>query len=477
MRITQKSMTFGLIIGTRNIFNGAMAVDARKEILSVMQELKLTPILMPSDATPHGAVETRADAALYARLFKEKREEIDGILVILPNFGDEIGIIETISQANLGVPIMVQACNDEVSKVDVRSRRDAFCGKISVCNNLYQYGIPFSDTTSHTSDITGAEFRADLLRFAATCRTVKGLKGARIGSIGARTPAFQTVRYSEKLLQASGITVVTCDMSEIIAGAKALSDDDAAVKERVEALHAYGTIGSCISKGSVLRQAKFTETVNRWMAENECDASAIQCWTSIQDNFGCASCATMSMMGEAMMPSACEVDVAGAISMYALTLAANTPSGLLDWNNNYAYEANKCVCTHCSNYPKSFMGNDLEIGNLDVLGTVMDKETCFGAIKGHVAPGPMTFFRLSTDDVKGQIRSYVGEGNFTDDSFGMDGGIAVCEVDELRKLLSYICKNGFEHHVAMVRGNVADVVEDAISNYLKWDLYKHCSDG
>nr|WP_321454966.1 fucose isomerase [uncultured Cohaesibacter sp.] len=473
MRITQKQMTFGLIIGTRNIFNGAMAVEARKEILSVMDELGLKSIILPAEATPHGAVETRADAALYAKLFKEHREEIDGILVVLPNFGDEIGVIETISQANLGVPVMVQACNDEVDKVDVRSRRDAFCGKISVCNNLYQYGIPFSDTTNHTCDITGDAFKADLKRFAATCRTVKGLKGARIGAIGARTPAFQTVRFSEKLLQASGITVVTCDMSEIIAGAGKLSDDDAAVKERVDALHAYGTINSCISKGSIVRQAKFTETVNRWMEANECDASAIQCWTSLQDNFGCASCATMSMMGEAMMPSACEVDVAGAISMYTLTLAGGTPSALLDWNNNYADDPNKCVCTHCSNYPKSFMGNDLEIGNLDVLGTVMDKETCFGAVKGHVAPGPMTYFRLSTDDVMGEIRAYVGEGKFTDDAFGMDGGIAVCQVDGLRSLLSYICKNGFEHHVAMVRGTVGDVVEDAISNYLNWDLYSH----
>ena len=125
-----------------------------------------------------------------------------------------------------------------------------------------------------------------------------------------------------------------------------------------------------------------------------------------------------------------------------------------------------------SNYPKSFFGNEVEISNLDVLGTVLGQDNCFGAIKGKVKSGPMTYFRLSTDDTKGIIKSYVGEGTFTDDPYGMDGGIAVTKVNELQKLLKYLCKNGFEHHVAMVRGNVGDVVQDALE-YLGWDMYRH----
>ena len=124
------------------------------------------------------------------------------------------------------------------------------------------------------------------------------------------------------------------------------------------------------------------------------------------------------------MPSACEVDVMGAISMYALALAAETPSAILDWNNNYGREADKCVCTHCGNYPKSFIGEAPEISELDVIGSVVGKEKCFGAVKGKVRSGPMTFFRASTDDQLGTIKAYVGEGEFTDDPFPMDGGIA-----------------------------------------------------
>jgi L-fucose isomerase-like protein len=181
-------------------------------------------------------------------------------------------------------------------------------------------------------------------------------------------------------------------------------------------------------------------------------------------------------MGERLMPSACEVDVTGVVSMYALALASGNPPGFLDWNNNYANEANKVVGTHCCNYPKGFVGGDIEISNLDVLGKALGKERSFGAIKAKVAPGDMTFFRMSTDDQLGMIRSYAGEGVFTDDEFPMHGGVAVCEIPNLRRLLRYITKNGFEHHVAMVRGNWASILAEATTNYLGWDFYGHNMD-
>jgi L-fucose isomerase-like protein len=159
--------------------------------------------------------------------------------------------------------------------------------------------------------------------------------------------------------------------------------------------------------------------------------------------------------------------------MYALLLASGEVPGFLDWNNNYADEADKCVCTHCSNFPKSFMGNSVEISELDILGESLGRENCFGAVKGHVAAGPMTYFRISTDDRRGKIKGYLGEGHFTDDPFDMDGGIAVCKVPRLRRLLAYMCQNGFEHHVAMTRTHRADVLNEAISKYLGWDLYYH----
>ncbi len=468
-----RPIKLGLVVGSREFFNGAPALQTRAELLSQLDRLNVASAILPIEATKNGAVQSREDARRYAAFFREQRDTIDGLVICLPNFGDEIAISELVNEARLDVPILLQASNDEIDKVDVKSRRDAFCGKFSVANNFYQYGVAFTDTTSHTSDVNGAEFGADLDRFVRICRVVRGLRRARIGSIGARTGSFQTMRFSEKLLQASGLTVVTVDLSEIIFAANGLADEAPEVKAKLAEIEAYGRIPSYIKPDKIVRQAKWTLAVDRWIEENECDASAIQCWRSLQDNFGCATCLTMSMMGEKLSPSACEVDVMGAISMYALALAAEAPSAILDWNNNYGDEADKCVCTHCGNYPKSFLGEAPEISELDVLGSVLGKENCFGAVKGKVQPGPMTFFRASSDDRRGTIKAYVGEGDFTADPFAMDGGIAVAKIARLRPLLGFIARNGFEHHVAMVRGHYAEAVQEAITRYLNWPIYRH----
>ena len=472
-QVIRRKVTLGVVIGSRAFFSPAPCKAARDEVLAQLERLNIEAVILPFEATPNGAVQSIPDAELYARHFKSHADRIDGLVICLPNFGDEIAVAELVNRARLNVPILVQASNDEVSKVDIHSRRDAFCGKISVTNNFWQYGVPFIETTSHTCDTWGEEFGRDLERFARVCRTVRGLRGARLGAIGARTGAFQTMRYSEKLLQAAGVTVVTVDLSEMMGAAGAIRDDDPALKSVLERVTSYGRIPAHIQPAQIAKQARWTLAVNRWIEENGCDASAIQCWRSLQDNFGCATCLTMSMMGEDLMPSACEVDIMGALSMYALALASGAPPAILDWNNNYAYEEDLCVCTHCGNYPKSFIGDTPEVGELDVLGESIGREKCFGAVKGKVKPGPMTYFRLSTDDRRGTVKCYLGEGEFTDHPFAMDGGIAVTRVQKLRKLLKFVTQNGFEHHVAMVRGHHADVVNEAVTRYLGWPIYHH----
>ena len=470
----KKNLTFGLIIGTRNIFNARLAAEARPVLLDQMDKLGYDNVILGTDQTATGgSVETYADAQKCAHLFREHRDEIDGIIVVLPNFGDEVGIVNSIRLAGLDVPVLVQACDDDNDKVDVKSRRDAFCGKISVCNNLYQCGIPFTDTSLHTYPLESELFGKDVRRFAALCRVVNGLRNARIGMIGTRPAGFQTVRYSEKLLQASGITVIPVDMSEIIAAAQKIALDAPEVTRKAEEIKAYGRIPATVKEEKIRLQARYGVAIDRWIADNQVDAVAIQCWDSLEKNYGCASCVTMSMLGEKLIPSACEVDVAGAVSMYALLLASGNPPALLDWNNNFADDRNKCVCTHCCNYPKSFIRNEIEISSLDVLGTVLGHEDTFGVVKGKVAPGPFTFFRISTDDTQGVIKAYTGEGELTADPYGMDGGIAVTKIDNLQRLMKFICKNGFEHHVAMSRGDVADVLEEAADNYLGWEIYRH----
>ena len=467
----KKNLTFGIIIGTRNYFNSALAIDVRASLLKLLKKAGHDYVILDENETPtQGSIETREDGMKCARLFRENRDRIDGIIICLPNFGFEIGIINALDLSELRVPILVQACDDENDKVDLDSRRDAFCGKISVCNNLYQYNIPFTLTTLHTCDIDSKEFAADLDYFAGVCRVVRGLQHARIGAIGTRPMGFQTCRASEKILQASGITVVPVDLSEILAAAAKVSDKEA--KAKMDAIRAYAHVPAQYEEKMKI-QAKFGLAVEHWIAANEVDATAIQCWDSLEQNYGCAPCITMSMLSDQLIPSACETDIAGAVSMYVLSLASGQPAALLDWNNNFAKERNKCVCTHCGNFPKGFANAPMELGTLGVLGRQLGSINTFGAVKAKVTSGDFSFFRISTDDNYGCIKAYLGEGEITNEPYGMDGCIAVTKVNNLLQLMRHICKNGYEHHVAMCRTHVADIIEEAIDTYLDWDLYRH----
>ena len=474
MNIINKKPCLGLVVSNRAFFNPDLALAGRREVVSLLDSLGIDYVIQDEKATASGCVENYRDAQILAEEFKKRRDEIDGIVVILPTFGDEIAVTESIRLCGLNVPVLVQACNDDPAKVDVKSRRDAFCGKISVCNNLYQYGIPFTDTTYHTCNISSKMLVKDLNYFLAVCRVVKGIRNLRVGVIGTRPTAFQTMRFSEKLLQQNGITVIPVDLSEILGMVNALNDNDPELAAKINGIRQYGNIEKNVLPANIVKQAKFSVIVEKFARDNNLQAAAIQCWNSLEANYGCAACLTMSMMGELlMMPAACEADVCGAVSMYALDLASKNTAALLDWNNNYREETEICINTHCSNYPRSFFGTDITIGNLDLLGETFGGDRCFGAVKGHVKPGDMTFFRISTDDTKGCVKAYLGEGVFIEREFNMDGGIAVCQVPGLRKLLATVCQNGFEHHVAMVRSHVGNIVHEAASKYLGWKVYYH----
>ena len=464
--------TFGVIISNRSFFPDHLVLTAREKLLKSMEAWGHKVIILSTEDTYMGETMTYDEAQKCAALFRAHADEIDGIIVCLPNFGEETGIADAIKWSKLDCPILIQACDDDFDKLQLENRRDAFCGKLSLCNNLWQYGIKYSLTSRHTCPVDGEEFHADVDRFAKVCAVVKAMRTARIAQIGARVMPFRTVRYSEKLLQQAGITVETEDFSEIMADIEAITDE-ALVAEKVAEIRAYGNIAADIEDYKVVKQAKLCIAIENWMRDHHCVASAIQCWDSPEANYGCAMCLVMSMMGQKGMPSACETDVMGAVSMLALLKASGIPPIYQDWNNNYKNEPNKCINVHCSNYPACAFSQKPEIANLDILATTLGTDVSFGALKGRVRPSEMTYLKVSTDDKNGRIRCYLGEGKFTDDDLPTFGGVAVCEVPEMNKLMHHLTRNGYEHHVALVQSACADILEEALGNYLGWDVYRH----
>ena len=466
-----RPMTFGVIVGNRGFFPDHLAQSGRSEILAALSKAGYNAIALGPEDSKFGAVESRAEARACAELFKKHREQIDGVIVTLPNFGDERAIADTLRMAGLNIPVLVQATPDTPGKMTIRDRRDSFCGKMSACNNLMQYGIRYSLTARHTVAPDSDAFRGDLAWFAAVCRVARGLRRLRIGAIGARPAAFNTVRYSEKLLEASGISVETIDLSEILGRIARMADNNDAAQGKLAAIKKYVSTND-VPAEALMKMAKLGAVIDEWMNQTDTTISAIQCWTSLEEYFGVVPCTVMSMMSENLMSSACEVDIAGVVGMHALQLASETPSALLDWNNNYGEDPDKAVCFHCSNLPKHFFKKAKMEFQQIIAGTV-GRENTYGTCEGLVKASPMSFARFSTNDREGRIWGYVGEGEFTDDPLDTFGGAGVVRIPNLQGLLHYICENGFEHHVAANLSQVSGAVAEAASKYLGWSVHRH----
>jgi len=466
-----KKTTFGVIVGNRGFFPDALAKKGRKNILDVLKKNGYNSVALSMRDTKYGAVETFADAKKCAALFAQNSSKIDGIIVTLPNFGDEKGVAETIKRSGLDVPILIHAEPDTQAEMTIAGRRDSFCGKISVCNNLRQAGIPYTLTDSHTVGVTSAQFKRELDDFASVCSIVGGLENVRFGAIGARTGAFNTVRYSEKILELSGIAVETIDLSEILGQVAMLADNDKAVKRKLNAIKKY-TPTKSVPADSLLKMAKFGYVIDRWVEETELNGTAIQCWTSLEEFFGIVPCTLMSMMSESLMPSACEVDITGLLAMYVLQLASGSPSALLDWNNNYGSDPDKAVLFHCSNLPRSFF-KSAKMDYQEIIAGAVGKDNTYGTVVGRIAPNKATFCRTTTDDASGVISAYVGQGRFTDDKLDTFGGYGVIKIPNLQELMQYVCRMGFEHHVAVGISQKADAITEALGNYMGWEVYLH----
>jgi L-fucose isomerase-like protein len=468
-----RQVTLGVIVGNRGGFPAELALSGRQQILDALAKAGIVAIIPGEDETQYGAVESLQEAQKCAEVLRRHRDQIDGVLLTLPNFGDERAMTTALRMADLHVPVLVHAFPDDLGSMGPSQRRDSFCGKLSVCNNLQQCDIPFSLTNLHTVDPTDDEFATDLRQFAAVCRVVRGLRHMRVGMLGARTTAFTTVRFSEKLFERQGISVETLDLSEAFGQVERLGNDDPDVVAKQQSISAYVDVRH-IPAASIMKMAKLGVVVDRWMSTSALDATAIQCWTAMEEYLGAAPCTLMSMASNSLVPSACETDIAGTVSMYALALASGEPSALVDWNNNYGKDPDKAIVFHCSNLPTNvFVDVKPRMEHMAIHSPAIPDDHTAGTIFGRIRENPFTYLRVATDDFHGTVHAYMGEGAFTADPLSTFGGYGVVRVPRLQELVRFMCKQGFEHHVAINQTNVAGAIYEALSTYLGWTVYKH----
>ncbi|MBA4387623.1 MAG: hypothetical protein C0404_06555 [Verrucomicrobia bacterium] len=460
-------MTFALYFGTRGFFPEKLISSARREMKSVVESLGYRTLLMDESATPRGAVEGTNEGKKYAQFLKEHRDQYDGIILCLPNFGDETGAIAALQDC--GVPIMIQAYPDEPGKMGFSDRRDAFCGKFSIMDVFCQYGLPFTTFQPHTVAPSSKTFAQHVQWFAATCRVVSGMRRMTVGAIGARTTVFKTVRFDELTLQRYGITTEALDLSEVFLRIRDVKSSDARFVAKTRKLKAY-TRWEGVPREKFEMLARLSVVLDQIMDDYHMDAIALRCWIELEKELGIAPCVVLSEINDRGIVGACELDVCNAVPMHALRLASQMPAAVLDWNNNYGDDPDKCILFHCGPVPQQLMTGKGRVIDHPMFAKSMGAGCGWGCNVGRIAPSPMTYCSTKTQD--GKLWSYLGEGEFTrdkieDEFFGCAG---VAHIENLQDVLERVGHEGYRHHVGVTFGHVAVPVAEAFSRYLHYEL-------
>ncbi len=461
------AMTFALFFGNRGFFPESLIAEARRDVKQAVEAQGFDVLMLDEDATRFGAVETPEDGRIYAQFLAEHAGDYDGVILSLPNFGDENGAVTALRDC--GVPILIQAYPDEIGKMDFQHRRDAFCGKFSIMDVFYQFNLPFTVFEPHTVHPLDSVFAAQLQTFASVCRVANGMERFTIGAIGARTTAFKTVRFDELTLQNYGITTETLDMSQVFLRVKNVDTTAARFKDRRTRLADY-TDWSDAPAEKLDTLTKVSLVLDDIIEEFQLDCLALRCWIELEQELGVAPCVLLSELNDRGFVAACELDVGNAVAMYALSLAGSQPVTCLDWNNNYGTDQDKCILFHCGPVPQSLMAGKGHIVDHPMFAKSYGAGCGWGCNVGRIAPSPMTFASAKTD--VGRLVFYLGEGTFTEDPIeeGFFGCGGVAQVRALQSKLLTIGRNGFRHHVSVAFGQHHGAVREAFMTYLGYDL-------
>jgi L-fucose isomerase-like protein len=460
-------MTFALYFGNRGFFPESLISSARQEMKTVLEILGYNTLMMDENETRFGGVETAEEGRKYAAFLKEHEGEYDGVILSLPNFGDENGAIAALESC--GVPILIQAYPDEIGKMDFQSRRDAFCGKFSIMDVFYQYKLPFTVFKPHTVHPSAETFTHHVEKFAAVCRIVKKMKRFTVGAIGARTTAFKTVRFDELTLQKHGITTEALDLSELFMRVRDIRiGTDKFIQKKFRLENYTNWTGVPGDKLDML--TKVSVAIDDIIDEYKLDALALRCWIELEKELGVAPCVLLSELNDRGITAACELDVCNAIPMYALTLASQKPATCLDWNNNYGNDENKCILFHCGPVPQSLMTAKGKVIDHPMFAKSFGSGCGWGCNVGRITESPMTYASSKTED--GKLFFYLDEGRFTGEPIeeGFFGCAGVAEITGLQDKLLKIGKKGFRHHAGVTFGHVAAPVREAFSTYLGYDM-------
>ena len=421
-----------MLVGNRGFFPEQLIAEARQEMQSRLQSLGYGVLMMDAAETPYGGVETTAHGRKFARFLEANRGRYDGVILCLPNFGDEAGALAGLQDA--GAPILVHAYPDDLARMGPAERRDAFCGKFDIMTVFRQNGPrPYLPAAAHLAPRqrglrqAGGPLRPRLPRGERHEAPHRGRH--RRAHHGLQECAFRRGHAPE--LRHHHRDVGPLRSHSAGAGHGRLKDERVVAKRQT--LEGYTcwegapdhTLGTLSKLGVVLDEI---------IAEYDLNAVALRCWLEMERWLKVSPCVLLSDLNNRGIAAACELDVCNALTMSALSLASGEPAACLDWNNNYGDDPDKCILFHCGPVPQKLMAGKGHIVDHPMFAKVLGP-----GLRVRLQRRP---HRRNAHDLRsarrprdGLLTFYSGEGDFTGDPIAEDffGCAGVAQVADLQE--------------------------------------------
>jgi L-fucose isomerase-like protein len=452
----KEELKIGFIPASRGFFSQELAMKMRDMTIVSMTRAGLTPVVPGPELVRNGLVESHEEAVKTAKLFRGQK--VAGVVVGAVNFGNEVPAAEAAIKGAHGGPIFLFGCKEEGKLTPAADRRDAFCGLLSIATALRHREAKYTFPRVANTYPDDPAFVSELADFGAVCRVVRGVTDAVYGQVGTRPREFETCVFNEvSLLKSFGIKVVPLPLSEIFGLCEKI-DDRGRIKKTVESLKKTANAGG-VETAALEKLARLEIVLRDKIAEFGMNGLAIQCWTSIQTDYGVSPCVIMGRLSEDGVPAACEVDIHGTMSMHMLALASGKASALADWNNRHYKMKNVFSAWHCGVFPPSFTRKRRAMSYHKIVADTVGADNAYGTVEMETDPGPVTLARLTeSGDCRWKLLVCEGDVVKADGStFGGNAWVAVKDLDTLYDALL----RDFPHHTAIVPGHVGRILDKA----------------
>lgn len=431
----------------------------RDKIIKRMRELAPEVELVDLHGTcSDGLLVTENEAVAVAEKFRAAG--VDAVFAPHCNFGCEGAV--ALAARSISRPLLLWGPRDNSPEPDGTRLRDTQCGLFATGKVLQRFGVPFTYIVN--SRLDEPVFGQGFVNFLRAANVVKHFKNARIGQIGTRPRDFYSVIINEgELLERFGIQVIPWELSALVRQAKRrLAASGSELIEEAESFDHVADFSACPSD-TALKLAAIKLAIDEWRSHEGLDAAAIQCWDSLQDEFGVTPCFVNAVLTGKGFPVACETDIHGAISSLMLQSAdlATQPTFFADLTIRHPGDENAELLWHCGSFPLELAAGSCSVGRHFVLPSHAP-----GTCSWRLRDGDVSLVRF--DGIGGRYSLFCGEGRIVEGPFNQ-GTYGYVKVENWPLWEEKLVRGPYIHHISGAFGKFTPVFREAV-RYLDVNL-------